>query len=131
MSRSYKKLPILTVNTKGMKKYASKHVRHCEDIPQSSRGAYKKYFESYDICDYKFLYTLRDLVEEWNKEEKDYPRIRWITTYSSVYNSDIDRYELVANKPIKIVKEEGYLHKKYKTLDNCINKYWKKYYHRK
>jgi hypothetical protein len=55
MSRSYKKNVWFTDNgphRKFQKKRANKRVRKSEEIP--SGNAFKKYFNSWDICDWKF-----------------------------------------------------------------------------
>lgn len=55
MSRSRKKRNWVTDNSwkKFGKKYANKKVRRTDDIRNGS--SYKKHFESYNICDYKWL----------------------------------------------------------------------------
>ena len=64
MSRSYKKTEMVKQqNSKNMKRFANKRVRHTKDIP--SGGAYKKVFSSYDICDYKWFWTEAEALEEW------------------------------------------------------------------
>ncbi len=61
MSRSYKKTWGWTDHhrrtTKLFKRFANKKVRGIENIMNGS--SYKKYFQSYTICDYKFLYFYR------------------------------------------------------------------------
>lgn len=51
MSRSYKKVPIIKDRNPYCKKCANKKVRK-EEIDDGSN--YKKVYESYNICDYKF-----------------------------------------------------------------------------
>ena len=64
MSRSYRHTDMVKQqNSKGMKRFANKRVRHDLDIP--SGKAYKKKFCSYDICDYKWIWTKADAIREW------------------------------------------------------------------
>jgi len=67
MSRSYKKTPISTCakNKKG-KKEASKKVRKIDDIGNGSN--YKKYYNSWDICDYKCWIGFTSKIKQWWKE---------------------------------------------------------------
>ena len=54
MARSRKKVCVWkNHNSKHMKRFANKTVRHTKDIPNGM--AYKKLFCSWDICDYKSL----------------------------------------------------------------------------
>ena len=65
MSRSYRK-PWVTDGYKGSsrrqwaKRYANKKVRHAEDVPNGK--AYRKFYESWNICDYKWLCTFEPYV---------------------------------------------------------------------
>jgi hypothetical protein len=65
MSRSYQKTAGWTDKwrTKNfIKRYANKKVRKTKDIPNGK--AFKKLYESYDICDYKFLfYSKKEVLE--------------------------------------------------------------------
>lgn len=73
MSRSYKKHGemVKQQNTRGMKKCANRHVRrHIDELPQKGK-AYKKLFSSWEICDYKWIWTKRDAIREWY--EAHYP----------------------------------------------------------
>lgn len=81
MSRSYKKTPGWTCGTdkKWIKRLANKRVRKTE-VPNGN--AYKKVYQSYDICDYKFLsfvkptkseyywYTLQDQINDYEKSKR-------------------------------------------------------------
>ncbi|HAH17786.1 MAG TPA: hypothetical protein DCL29_02025 [Eubacterium sp.] len=70
MSRSYKKHPrVKDKNNKGMKKYANKKVRHTKDIPNGK--AYKKVFESWDICDYCWIWTWKEAIDAYNQAPAD------------------------------------------------------------
>jgi hypothetical protein len=67
MSRSFKHVPIIKDATckKYGKKYANKKVRK---IDIDSGGAYKKVYESYNICDYSFsLFNCdkKDAIPVW------------------------------------------------------------------
>lgn len=59
MSRSYRKTPVLSDQQIGgprvrmEKRLANKAVRAADDVP--SGKAYRKYSNSWDICDYKFF----------------------------------------------------------------------------
>jgi len=57
MSRSFKKVAGWTAGYKGdrktEKRFATKKIRNSNDIYNG--GLYKKLYESYDICDFKFL----------------------------------------------------------------------------
>lgn len=65
MSRSYKKYPFVKdkSGSKHGKKFANKKVRHAKNLPNGK--AYKKVYESWDICDYKYLWTRKDAIEDW------------------------------------------------------------------
>lgn len=53
MSRSHKKHPVITDKAqKWAKKDANKRIRNAKDIGNGSN--YKKYYNSWNICDYKF-----------------------------------------------------------------------------
>ena len=55
MSRSYKKTPVIkdSDNTKWVKRQATKSVRRYKGI-LAKGSSYKKLFESWNICDYRF-----------------------------------------------------------------------------
>ncbi len=59
MSRSYKRVPCCKDHNKGAKQYANRYVRR-KYLEVPSGKAYKKLFSSWDICDYKFLYSFCD-----------------------------------------------------------------------
>ena len=70
MSRSYKKHPYSKDRpSKGMKKFANKKVRHTKDIPNGK--AYKKVFESWDICDWRWIWTRADAIRTWERAKED------------------------------------------------------------
>lgn len=68
MSRSYRK-PWYTDGYKGslkkryFKRYANKIIRKTDDIPEGK--AYRKYFDSWNICDYRFLYNPYPRIVGW------------------------------------------------------------------
>ena len=63
MSRSFKKgYWVKDPNNKYMKRFANKKVRNSKDVP--SGKAYKEVFSSYDISDYKWMWTKKDAI--WN-----------------------------------------------------------------
>lgn len=134
LSRSYKKSPICTEhgkknnrsNSPSIKKFANKHIRHIKNLP-SAPAAYKRFFESYDICDYKFIKTREDAIAEWEKEEVDFPR------YERHYRrtNEVDENGHPIWETYELYVEQGHLHKEYGTLENYLNKYWAKWYRRK
>lgn len=78
MSRSYRKNPICKQkNYSFNKKLANRRVRYSEDVPNGK--AYKKYYCSYDICDWKWVpeakhYFLDDetnYCRHWGLTEKE------------------------------------------------------------
>ena len=100
MSRSYKKHPWVTdhhVKTSSEnKKFANKKVRHQEDLP--NRGAFKKVSNSYDICDFKWIKTRAEAIQEYeealkNPDEhemflKKYPTLkRWLFEWKKTFSS--------------------------------------------
>ena len=66
MSRSFKKFPCVTDHGKSTylyKRMANKKVRHTQDLPNGK--AYKKVFDSWDICDYKYCnYSYASVAED-------------------------------------------------------------------
>lgn len=66
MSRSYKKHPVATDKTnKWAKRDANKKFRKTEDVGNGSN--YKKHYNSWDICDYKFWVS--KLSDFWNNRK--------------------------------------------------------------
>jgi hypothetical protein len=136
MSRSYKK-PYITDGSKGrkrsgrsMKDFANKTIRHSEDIPTRERGAYKKLFCSYEICDYKWHYTVDQATEAWFREEQEYPKQEkyYVLDKDEHGKCVVDENDVVQTHAVWRTIEEGYLHKKYKTLQNYLNSIKKDYY---
>jgi hypothetical protein len=79
MSRSYRKHGgiVKQQNTKGMKRCANQYVRrHANELPRKGR-AYKKLFESWDICDYKWIWTKQDAINEWYEANSPSSRYRY------------------------------------------------------
>lgn len=79
MSRSYKKHGniVKQQNTKGMKRCANQYVRrHADELPRKGK-AYKKLFESWDICDYKWIWTKQDAINEWYEANSPSSRYRY------------------------------------------------------
>ena len=69
MSRSYKKHGemVKQQNTRGQKKFANRRVRrHMDALPPKGKS-YKKLFSSWEICDYKWIWTKEDAIREWNE----------------------------------------------------------------
>ena len=80
MSRSYKKKPYATDNSKSKekKRVANSHVRSAvkgneEYLPQNSD--YKKIHESWNIHDYEFFRT-KEQALEWYNKYKDEPNVK-------------------------------------------------------
>ncbi len=81
MSRSYRKFPCVKDSQRHnnpvrkrqqSKTYASRLVRRKEDVP--SHSAYRKFFCSWDISDYRFIMTERDLRRAWEEQAPQYCR---------------------------------------------------------
>lgn len=67
MSRSYKKFPVCKQPAnKYVKRYANKKVRHTLNIPNG--GSYKKCFESWDISDWRWIWTKDQAVKDWEQD---------------------------------------------------------------
>lgn len=68
MSRSYKKhFRCKQKNSKIEKKRANKKVRHFKsDLPNGK--AYRKLFESWDICDWNWIWTKQDAINGYNRK---------------------------------------------------------------
>jgi len=68
MSRSYRE-PIFTDGFKGSrrrqfyKRYSNKIVRQSKEVPDGK--AYKKFSDSWNICDYKMFYDSRYNLKPW------------------------------------------------------------------
>lgn len=105
--------------------------------PRQAAEVFTKIFCSYDICDYKWRLTKEQAILDWHEEEKEYPC--WHSYYihkPSKGESYVDEYGVLHVSSYERVLEEEYievgpLHKKYGTLENYLNKYWKKRYYRK
>ena len=75
MSRSYKKHPFCKdKNKKGAKRTANKKVRRTKDIPNGK--AYKKVFESWNISDYKWIWTREDAIKNYKQAVAAQSRLR-------------------------------------------------------
>ena len=98
MSRSYKKNPIVTDHhrrsTRVSKRFASKAFRNRigREDEMAARPQHKKYFSSYNICDYKTRLT-KDEAIEWyyNRDNnpyfyKRYPTLKaWLNYWEKCY----------------------------------------------
>ena len=83
MSRSYKKVGGWVDKNKFMKKYANRVVRRYKlEVP--SGMAYKKYFQSYTISDFKFLYFS---IKEYKKEKLLFQRNKLLVDVEPVYRA--------------------------------------------
>lgn len=74
MSRSYKKSPVVKTNTKGMKKIANRSFRRSYKEVANGK-AYKKFFPSYDICDYSARYSFQEYLQ-WIKKINNWRKLR-------------------------------------------------------
>lgn len=73
MSRSYKKHPWATdshKNKKFLKKIANRRVRRFNH-KLANGSAYRKLYQSYEICDYKFFCSFIQAMKEISKEIKE------------------------------------------------------------
>jgi hypothetical protein len=67
VSRSFKKTPGFCDRNPFNKRQANKRVR--KDWTIASGGAYRRRFESWNICDYKFLYFIRQSAIAFHEKE--------------------------------------------------------------
>ena len=72
MSRSYKKHPIYkegygSKRLQRMKRFSNKKIRHTNNVPDNYE--FKKFFESWEIHDYKFRKTEAEFKKDWENEE--------------------------------------------------------------
>lgn len=75
MSKSYKKHPFYKYKNKGMKQIANRKIRrNNNDIP--SGKSYKKYFCSYDICDYVSYQSFSEFIKSYKKYHRDIKSIK-------------------------------------------------------
>ena len=68
MSRSYQKFPGFTDNggsRKQYKRYANKAVRKANNDHLSNGSMFKKFYESYNICDYIFMWYSENELNKW------------------------------------------------------------------
>jgi len=84
MSRSYKKTPGFCDRSPFNKKQANKKVRKTKIVPNGK--AYKKLYESYNICDFKCLY-FSDL-QILNSITVEYWYTRWKYDAHKEYEQD-------------------------------------------
>ena len=109
MSRSYKHSAgwVKQQNTKGMKQVANKYVRrHVMELPKKGKS-YKKLFQTWDICDWRYIWTREDAIAEWYKRTAE-------------AEQEIDSYRHYISWFVK----------KYPTLEEYL-KYWEKCVKRK
>ena len=109
MSRSYKKTPIVKDGGKSSKKskrLANKKVRRNTDKLAIKGKSYKKIYNSWDINDYISYWSEKDAIKDWYEEE-------------------------TLAKMLGVLVETIGNHKRYGTLENYLNKNYKKYNIRK
>ena len=86
MSRSRKKSTFVTDNhgrgegRRFMKRYSNKSFRNklknSDELIQGSQ--YKKHFESYDICDYKWYWSEDMAIDDYNRRIEEGRKSGWI-----------------------------------------------------
>lgn len=84
MSRSYRKTPIYkegygSNRVKVMKQVANRKVRKCKDVPNYK--AFKKYFTSWEIHDFKCFYPEYRLDKYRNDEDYEEHKNWWRKIY--------------------------------------------------
>ncbi len=67
MSRSFKRTPGFCDRSPFNKRQANKRVR--KDWTLASGGAYRRRFESYNICDFKFLFFTKESALEFYEDK--------------------------------------------------------------
>ncbi|MCM1217324.1 MAG: hypothetical protein NC548_22740 [Lachnospiraceae bacterium] len=103
MSRSYRKQPVWKDHNKGMKEIANRKVRRALNQDMDLRlphKDYKKYFCSYDICDYRSLVEpdferyYQEEIKLWQKRVTSYYWCRDETcpTRDEAYKEWITKY---------------------------------------
>ena len=67
MSRSYKKNPVFKATSKGMKTIAARKIRRksLEEVPNGN--GYKRFCDSWNICDQCYRQTLRQSID-WHRK---------------------------------------------------------------
>jgi hypothetical protein len=63
MMHSYNRSPYIKDHNRKHKRFANKRVRRHLNIPSGS--SYKRIYQSWNICDYKWLWTKRDAIKEY------------------------------------------------------------------
>lgn len=106
MSRSYKHTPISkdwAKSSKLRKLIANRRLRRTVNLDWGSgkSAIYKKYSESWDIHDYVYRWSRKEAIESWYREE----------CYCRLHSYDLSSY--------------GW-HKDYATVDEFLNRYWRK-----
>lgn len=120
MSRSYKKTPILKDSNKSMKKFANKRVRKRKNFSVNGK-AYRKIFNSYDICDWVFRVTKED-------EKRDLiGNVKSILNHEKSYNYYLRRVEYMLE-----LSEINLEDITCECIDKKINyHHWRKYHYSK
>ena len=111
MSRSYKKTPVSkdwVRTSKRRKTFANRKFRRTQhkDVGVCKSQRYKRYSESWDIHDYVFRWTREDAINSWFKEE----------AICAIHGYDLSTY--------------GW-HRDYASLEEFLNKCWRKCVHSK
>ncbi|MBP1543567.1 MAG: hypothetical protein J6A16_05690 [Oscillospiraceae bacterium] len=106
MSRSYKRFAVCKDRNKNSKTVSNRIVRRKGSIVSGKSNAYRKLYCSYNICDYRFVETKKQVISEYEQDMK-----------------------ATANGQQKGVVSYKWK-KKMTSLDDRIN-FWAKYYYRK
>lgn len=73
MSRSYKRSFYVKDHCKGQKQIANRRVRRNKNKLLKLKGNnYRKIYEQWDICDYRWSWTEKEAIQEWYDEENDF-----------------------------------------------------------
>lgn len=98
MSRSRKKSPWIKDHNKGQKRIANKILRQDKNFDISG-SAYKKKYDSWNICDYRWLWTREEAIEEWYAEEAPHYEGRY--AYRHSYYSSLEEWLSYWEKCVK------------------------------
>ena len=105
MSRSYRKSPIKKDGSKHGNKFAkrlaNKQIRRTKRNLIGKSKIYRKHYDSWNINDYICYYSKADAIEAWYREESD----------KNLSKRNYSKWDW---------------HSKYKSLEDFLNRYWKK-----
>ena len=72
MSRSYKRNYRTKDHNKGQKELANRKIRRTNKLHPFKGGDYKKFYPTWDICDYNWLWTKEEAIDIWYEEESEH-----------------------------------------------------------